>query len=109
MSMQNSIVIEDERGYLNTNNGPKSIGEIVNDQNSAHRVVPINTMRFDVHMAHIHYFLEQENMTPQQLAMVIKKGIIDAIQARLNWNPDGSTVLNESIMMHREILEYDFS
>ncbi len=107
--MHNSIVIEDERGYLNASDGPKTIEEIINDPKSAHHVVPHNTMRFDIHMAHIHYLLEEENMTPQQLAMVIKKGIIDAIQLRLNWNPDGSTILNESIMMHREILEYDFS
>lgn len=105
--MQNSIVIEDERGYLKPR-GTRRLSEI--DIHEV-QIIPHNTMRFDVHMAWIDALLEDQGITKQQLAKVISDAIVAAIDRKLGtpFVPPSINIHNESIMMHRQMISYDFS
>ena len=80
-------------------------------------VIPHNTMRFDVHLAHVYAFLDDGIQTKERIAEAIRKAIIKAVDETLGTGLDGtpipfggnSIVYQNTVMLHRECVSFDLS
>ena len=89
------------------------------DANPSHEpdVITHNTMRFDVHLAHVYAFLDDGTQTKETIAEAIRKAIIKAVDDTLGVGLDGvpipfggeSIIYPETVMLHRECVSFDLS
>ena len=92
-------------------------GELAANPSREPDVITHNTMRFDVHLAHVYAFLDDGTQTKDRIAEAIRKAIIKAVDDTLGVGLDGvpipfggeSIIYAETVMLHRECVSFDLS
>ncbi len=92
-------------------------GEVAANPSREPDVITHNTMRFDVHLAHVYAFLDDGTQTKDRIAEAIRKAIIKAVDDTLGVGLDGvpipfggeSIIYAETVMLHRECVSFDLS
>lgn len=87
------------------------------EQEIESRVIPHNTMRFDVHLAHIQPMIDDGDVNVAELSDAVRNAIIATIELVVGRGldgrpiPGGAMILSEpeTKMLHRETISFDLS
>lgn len=104
-------VMQDEKIYLDWKPRIMTIADILEMTEQEHRVMPHNTMRFDVQLSYVYGLIDDGDVTKEQIAKEISDAIVQAVEkvCGRGFCGEGRRVFKSSMMMHREEINFDFS